>query len=47
MPARFGRIIYQQAQVSSFETFNSKPESLAIVLLSNILNSSRHIYGIH
>ena len=28
MPARFRRIIHQQAQVSSFETFYSKPESL-------------------
>ena len=47
MPARFHRIIHQQAQVSSFETFYNKPESLTIVLLSNILNSSRHIHGIH
>ena len=28
MPARFRRIIHQQAQVSSFEAFYSKPESL-------------------
>ena len=34
MPARFRRIIHQQAQISSFETFYSNPESLAIVLLS-------------
>ena len=47
MPARFRRIIHQQAQVSSFETFYSKPESLTIVLLSKYLNSSRHIHGIH
>ena len=33
MPARFRRIIHQQAQVSSFETFYSNPESLMIVLL--------------
>ena len=37
MPARFGRIIHQQAQVSSFETFYSKPESLTIVLLSTYI----------
>ena len=47
MPARFRRIIHHQAQVSSFETFYSKPESLTIVLLSNILNNSRHIHGIN
>ena len=34
MPARFGRIIHQQAQAPSFETFYSNPESLTIVLLS-------------
>ena len=34
MPARFRRIIHQRAQVSSFETFCSNPESLTIVLLS-------------
>ena len=34
MPARFCRIIHQQAQVSSFETFYSEHESLTIVLLS-------------
>ena len=33
MPARFHRIIHQQAQVSSFETFYSNPESPMIVLL--------------
>ena len=33
MPARFHRIIDQQAQVSSLETFYSKLESLTIVLL--------------
>ena len=37
MPARFRRIIQQQAQVSSLETFNSKPESLTIVLLSKYI----------
>ena len=37
MPARFRRIIHQQAQVFSFETFNSKPESLMIVLLSKYI----------
>ena len=47
MPARFRRIIYQQAQVSSFETFYSKPESLTIVLLSSISNSRRYIHRIH
>ena len=34
MPACFRRIIHQQTQVSSFDTFYSKPESLTIVLLS-------------
>ena len=34
MPARFRRIIHQEAQVSSFETFYSNPKSLTIVLLS-------------
>ena len=34
MPARFRRIIHQQTQVSSFETFSCNPESLTIVLLS-------------
>ena len=33
MPARFRRIIHQQAQVSLFETFYSNPESLTIVML--------------
>ena len=33
MPARFHKIIHQQAQVSSFETFYSNPESLTTVLL--------------
>ena len=33
MPARFRRIIHQQAQVSSLETFYSEPESLTIVKL--------------
>ena len=48
MPARFHRIIHQQSQVLSFETFYSTPESLMIVLLSKyILNSSRHIHGVH
>ena len=48
MPARFRRIMHQQAQVSSFETFCSKPEGLTIVFLSKyILNSSRHIHGIN
>ena len=38
MPARFRRIIHQQAQVSSFETFYSKPaESLTIVMLSKYI----------
>ena len=37
MPARFRRIIHQQAQVSSVETFYSKPESLTIVLLSKYI----------
>ena len=37
MPARFRRIIHQQAQVSSFETFYSKRESLTIVLLSKYI----------
>ena len=37
MSARFGRIIHQQAQVSSFETFYSTPESLMIVLLSKYI----------
>ena len=47
MPARFRRIIHQQAQVSSFESFYSKPESLTIVLLSKYIEySSRHIHGI-
>ena len=46
MPARFRRMIHQQAQVSSFETFYSKPESLTIVLLSKYIDS-RHIHGIH
>ena len=45
MPARFRRIIYQQAQVSSFETFYGKTERLC--WCQNILNSSRHIHGIH
>ena len=31
MPARFRRIIHQQAQISLFETLYSKPESLTIV----------------
>ena len=47
MPVRFRRIIQQQAQVSSFETFYSNPESLTIVLLSKYINNSRHLYGIH
>ena len=34
MPTRFRRIIHQQAQVSSFETFYSNPESLTTVMLS-------------
>ena len=33
MPAYFRRIVHQQAEVWSFETFYSKPESLTIVLL--------------
>ena len=33
MPARSRRTIHQQAQVSSFETFFSNPESQRIVLL--------------
>ena len=33
MPARFRRIIHQQAQVSSLETFYSNHESLVIVML--------------
>ena len=37
MSARFRRIGHQQAQVSSFETFYSKPESLTIVLLSKYI----------
>ena len=37
MPARFLRIVHQHAQVSSFETFYSNPESLAIVLLSKYI----------
>ena len=37
VPARFCRIIHQQAQVSSFETFYSNPESLTIVLLSKYI----------
>ena len=37
MPSRFHRIIQLQAQVSSFETFYSKPESLTIVLLSKYI----------
>ena len=37
MPARFRRIIQQQAQLASFETFYSKPESLTIVLLSKYI----------
>ena len=37
MPSRFRRIIHQQAQVLSFETFYSKPESLTIVLLSEYI----------
>ena len=40
VPARFRRVIHQQAQVSSFETFHSNPESLTIVLLS-------HLHGIY
>ena len=47
MPASFRRMIHQQAQVSSFETFYSKPESLTIVLMSKYIESSRHIHGIH
>ena len=47
MPACFRRIIHQQAQVSSFETFFSEPESITIVLLPNILNTSHHIHAIH
>ena len=38
MPARFRRI-HQQAQVSSFEAFYSKPESLMIVLLSKYIEA--------
>ena len=37
MPARFHRMIQQQAEVSSFEIFYSKPESLTIVLLSKYI----------
>ena len=37
MPAGFRRIGHQQAQVSSFETLYSKPESLTIVLLSKYI----------
>ena len=37
MPARFRRIIDQQAQVSSIETFYSNSESLTIVLLSKYI----------
>ena len=37
MPARFRRIIHQQAQALSFETFYSEPESLMIVLLSKCI----------
>ena len=37
MPAHFGRITHHQAQVSSFETFYSKPESLMIILLSKYI----------
>ena len=37
MAARFRRITHQQAQVSSFETFYSDPESLTIVLLSKYI----------
>ena len=37
MPARFGRIIHQQAQVSSFERFYGNPESQTIVLLSKYI----------
>ena len=47
MPARFPRIIHQQAQISSFETSYSNPESLMIVLLSKYINKSRHPHGIH
>ena len=43
MPAGFRRIIHQQAQVSSFETFCGNRESQTIVPLSNILNSSCHL----
>ena len=37
MPAGFRRIIHQKAQVSAFETFYSKPDSLTIVLLSKYI----------
>ena len=37
MPARFRRIVHQQAQVWSFEIFYGKPESLTIVLLSKYI----------
>ena len=37
MPVRFRRIIHQQYEVSSFETFYSNAESLTIVLLSKCI----------
>ena len=40
MPARFRRIIHQQAQVSSFKTFYGKPESLTIVPLSKYIEQA-------
>ena len=44
MPARFRRIIHQQAQVSSFETFYSNPESISLVgcwkMLSKLLENA-------
>ena len=47
VPARFRRIIHQQAQVSSFDTFYSNLDILTIVLLSDIFDNSRHLHGIH
>ena len=45
MPARFGKIIHQQAQVSSFETHYSNPESQTLCCCQNTLNNSRHLHG--
>ena len=37
MPARFGRIVHQQAQVSSFETF-----TVILKVISRLINSARY-----